>query len=255
MDRAPHRLLLCLTFAAASQAQTPQALFETHCANCHSPSNTIGAPLPQTLHQMSWKAILEALETGRMKGIGDTLNPAQREAIAKFAGTTDTQPVLPVARCAAPPRKVSGSDWNGWSDPASTRFQSARAAGLTLQSTPKLKLKWSFGFPGVTTSFGTPTIFEGRLLVGDANGVVYSLDARSGLHLLELHRFRWSTRCANRWRQVSLLRRSSRERLRARPRHWGSDLEDTRRRSPSCRNHGLTEALPGPPFCSRVRTR
>ena len=178
MNRALFLFLPLL--AAASQAQTPQALFETHCATCPSSSNTIGAPLPQTLRQMSWKTILEALETGRMKGIGDSLTPAQREAIAKFAGTADAPQTQRASQCTAPPRKVAGANWNGWSDPASTRFQSARAAGLTSQSTPKLKLKWSFGFPGVATSFGTPSIFEGRVLVGDANGVVYSLDARTG---------------------------------------------------------------------------
>src|SRR2546426_4962692 len=48
--------------------------------------------------------------------------------------------------------------WNGWADPANTRFQPARQAGLTGQTVPKLKLKWAFGFPGVTTAFGVPSV-------------------------------------------------------------------------------------------------
>ncbi len=72
------------------------------------------------------------------------------------------------------------SSWNGWADPANTRFQSSRAAGLTSQTTPRLKLRWAFGFPGVTTAFGTPTVFAGRVFVGAADGSVYSLDARIG---------------------------------------------------------------------------
>src|SRR5205814_452363 len=126
----------------------PQALFEMHCATCHSPSNTVGAPLPQTLRQMPWKSVLEALETGRMKGIGDGLTGVQREAISKFVGTADLAHSSSTGQCTTPPSKVPGIGWNGWSDPASTRFQPARAAGLTRQSTPKLKLRWSFGFPG-----------------------------------------------------------------------------------------------------------
>ena len=45
---------------------------------------------------------------------------------------------------------------------------------------PKLKLKWAFGFPGVTTAFGTPTVYGGRLFVGSADGTVYSLNAQTG---------------------------------------------------------------------------
>ena len=166
--------------AAAGLGQTGEALFQAQCASCHNATNTVGAPLPQTLKAMPWKAVLEALEAGKMRGIGDGLAPAQREAVAKFAGNADAVAMPQSAHCAVAPKKVSGADWNGWSDAAGTRFQSAKAAGLTKQSAQKLKVKWAFGFPGVTTAFGTPTVFDGRLFVGDANGVVYSLEARSG---------------------------------------------------------------------------
>ncbi len=162
-------------------AQSPDELFQTRCAQCHNAGNAVGAPLPDTLRQMSWQAILTALETGKMTGIGDTLSPAQREAISKFLGTAASQPTLPSSKCSAvPQRGKDGADWNGWSDAANTRFQPARSAGLTRFTTPKLKLKWAFGFPGVTTAFGTPTVFDGRVFVGAADGTVYSLDARTG---------------------------------------------------------------------------
>src|SRR3989454_12628406 len=70
--------------------------------------------------------------------------------------------------------------WNGWADPANTRFQPARQAGLTGQTVPKLRLKWAFGFPGVTTAFGVPSVVDGKVFVGAADGSVYSLDAKSG---------------------------------------------------------------------------
>jgi polyvinyl alcohol dehydrogenase (cytochrome) len=84
------------------------------------------------------------------------------------------------ATCAAAPMRPEGAAWNGWADAANTRFQNAKAAGLTSQTTPRLKLKWVFGFPGVTMAQGTATVFGERIFVGDANGVVYSLDARTG---------------------------------------------------------------------------
>src|SRR2546425_33678 len=172
-------LPLCLCVPAL--AQSPEELFQTRCAQCHNSGNAVGAPLPDTLRQMSWQAILTALETGKMTGIGDTLSPAQREAISKFLGTAASQPTLPSSKCSAvPQRGKDGADWNGWADAANTRFQSARSAGLTRVTTPKLKLKWAFGFPRVTTAFGTPTNFDGRVFVGAADGTVYSLDARTG---------------------------------------------------------------------------
>ena len=182
--RPPLQFLCAFVFlylCVPAFAQSPDELFQTRCAQCHNAGNAVGAPLPDTLRQMSWQAILTALETGKMTGIGDTLSPAQREAISKFLGTAASQPTLPSSKCSAvPQRGKDGADWNGWSDAANTRFQPARSAGLTRFTTPKLKLKWAFGFPGVTTAFGTPTVFDGRVFVGAADGTVYSLDARTG---------------------------------------------------------------------------
>lgn len=82
--------------------------------------------------------------------------------------------------CTPSPPRVSGASWNGWADAANTRFQPAKAAGLTVQTTAKLKLKWAFGFPNVTTAFGAPTVFAGRVYVGANDGAIYALDARTG---------------------------------------------------------------------------
>jgi polyvinyl alcohol dehydrogenase (cytochrome) len=159
--------------AAAAVAQTPEATFQSRCATCHSVGNLMGAPPPETLRKMSSKAILAALETGRMSTIGAGLTVAERETVAKI-GISDTP--VSIAKCSGTPR--ANGQWNGWADAANTRF--AKSSGLTSQTTPKLKLKWAFRFPGVTTAFGAPTVVDGRVFVGDANGVVYALDARTG---------------------------------------------------------------------------
>jgi len=71
--------------------------------------------------------------------------------------------------------------WNGWGNDASnTRFQNEKAAGLTAAQVPKLTLKWAFGFPGVSSASGQPTVAVGRVFVGNTNGMVYSLDAKTG---------------------------------------------------------------------------
>jgi polyvinyl alcohol dehydrogenase (cytochrome) len=76
---------------------------------------------------------------------------------------------------------LTGASWNGWgADPRNTRYQSATAAGLTAADVPKLKLKWAFGVPGVSASGSQVSVVGSRVFVGTRNGIVYSLDAKSG---------------------------------------------------------------------------
>ncbi len=71
--------------------------------------------------------------------------------------------------------------WNGWgNDGANTRFQNEKAAGLAASQVPKLTLKWAFGFAGASSASGQPTVAAGRVFVGNTNGMVYSLDAKTG---------------------------------------------------------------------------
>jgi polyvinyl alcohol dehydrogenase (cytochrome) len=71
--------------------------------------------------------------------------------------------------------------WNGWgNDISNDRFQPAKAAGLTAEQVPNLKLKWAFGFPGADEVYGQPTVAGGRVFLGVDTGAVYSIDAESG---------------------------------------------------------------------------
>ena len=180
---ATRTLILLAGFGAAAAAQDPAALFQTHCATCHSAGSAAGAPLPATLRQMTAKQILEALQTGKMREMAASLDGAGREAVAKYLGVPDGAQAIPAAaRCAAPMAWKRGAPaWNAWGvDAANTRFQGIKAAGLTAASVPRLKLKWAFGFPGATTAFAPPTVAGGSLFVGSADGTVYSLDAQAG---------------------------------------------------------------------------
>jgi polyvinyl alcohol dehydrogenase (cytochrome) len=76
---------------------------------------------------------------------------------------------------------ASGPAWNGWGvDTSNTRFQTEKSAGLTAAQVPRLKLKWAFGFPGVNSVFGQPSIADGRVFLGVDSGYVYALDADTG---------------------------------------------------------------------------
>src|SRR5262249_55256142 len=144
------------TFGGAARAQEGEAVFNKLCVNCHKDGSPTQAPLPDVLRKMSSSAILEALENGKMKAIAARLSPADRAAVAKFLGTATQETIPQSAYCSSPAPVVAGApSWMGWGiDQINSRYQSAQNAGLTAATVPNLKLKWAFGFPGATTSFG-----------------------------------------------------------------------------------------------------
>jgi len=177
--------VLCMVgFAGQIQAQNRDGatVFQAVCSTCHKEGSAVQAPLPDVLRSMPVEAILTALESGKMKSIAAALSPAERKAVAEYLGVAGAESIPQSAYCSGKaPLAKNAPSWNGWGiDPTNSRFQNAKAAGLTAADIPKLKLKWAFGFPGVTTAFGNPTVFGGRVFVGSADGTVYSLNAQSG---------------------------------------------------------------------------
>lgn len=176
-------LYVLLSVSAVGHAQEAEDLFQTKCATCHRAGSAAGAPLPETLRQMTALHILEALETGKMRTIGASLTAGQRADLAKFLGLAEGVARLQesgVCSSTASLRAGSGQ-WIGWGiDDANTRYQESRSAGLDRERVSGLKLKWAFGFPDVTTAFAQPTVSGGKLFVGSADGTVYSLNAQTG---------------------------------------------------------------------------
>ena len=134
-------------------------------------------------------SILRTLNWGVMGNVAYTMTIAEREAVASYLGTTTRPPpcrlrrTVPIARCASrrTPRANHSPQWNGWSPSANnTRYQSAQAAGLTIDGAQSLKLKWAFAYDGDTTAFAQPTIIDGNLFTGSASGSIYALDAKTG---------------------------------------------------------------------------
>ena len=157
---------------------------------CHGNPNVPQAPAPDAVRQMSPEKIYEALTTGVMKPQGDALTEDQRKMLATFlsgrplgsmkAGDAKDMP----NHCASNPPMSdpsAGPGWNGWSpDIVNSRFQNGKAAGLTADQVPQLKLKWAFGYPTGLSAYGQPTVVSGRIFVGSDIGYVYSLDAATG---------------------------------------------------------------------------
>ena len=183
-------VLLCVSLPAPAQ-EAGQALFERRCASCHvTPDPSTRAPSLDQLRASSPDSILAAVTKGSMRPMALGLSPDELRHVADYAagrplstapreGSADRMP----NRCAPRPLgdPFAAPSWNGWGvDIANTRFQPAKAAGLTADMVPKLALKWAFGFPNGRQAYGQPNVVGGRIYVGSDNGFVYALDAATG---------------------------------------------------------------------------
>ena len=176
-------LAIGIMLAASCLGQEGSQVFISRCIQCHDPNSESHAPMPEALANLPWQDIVKTLETGSMKAIGAQLSAAEKNAVARYLGRAGTA-VLPqmTGSCASEAKPVDrGSSWNGWGvDERNTRFQPAKAAGLTPAQVPALQLKWAFGFPGAVTAYSQPTVSGGRVFSGSNDGTVYALDAQSG---------------------------------------------------------------------------
>ncbi|HZI79894.1 MAG TPA: PQQ-binding-like beta-propeller repeat protein [Vicinamibacterales bacterium] len=180
---------------ALAQAQASsgagEAVYKQSCAACHE-GNLPRMPNRAALRELTPEHVETALSSFSMRRQGANLTPAERRAVAEFVtGRPSGSYRAPLeiipksAYCAAGVSSAAapfaGASWNGWGvDSRNTRFQPASAAGLAAADVPKLKLKWAFGVPGVSASGSQVSVVGSRVFVGARNGMVYSLDAKTG---------------------------------------------------------------------------
>ena len=125
-----------------------EAVYRTHCAECHSGS-VMRAPSFATLRQLSAAAIKAALTSGTMSTQGHALSPAEIDAVSRFLGSNLVATANAVTECAetrpVPADAFADPYWNGWGgDATQHRFQPAAMAELAEEDVPKLKLAWAF---------------------------------------------------------------------------------------------------------------
>ena len=160
--------------------------FTGHCASCHDTGKG-GATDRYALNRHTPEEVLASISTGSMAQHAQGLTEYEKRVLAVYVGG---RPLGSAARGDAAQMKnrcqgnaafnpASGSGWNGWGfDNGNSRFQ--RLPGLTAADTPKLALKWAFGFPEGNSAYGQPTVVGGRVFVGADTGFVYSLEAVDG---------------------------------------------------------------------------
>ena len=180
--------LVFVSGAALAQAPPPgQALFQSKCVICHSAGG--GAPDLPVLNTITTEHIFDVLLKGPMQAAAADLTNRQRRSIAEFLGKrTFEDPAagdIKKMTNACPSNPALGNldatpAWSGWGGATNARFQTTQAAGLRAADVPKLKLKWAFGLPSGSSLYSQPSVAFGRVFVGSDDGVVYSMDAKSG---------------------------------------------------------------------------
>jgi polyvinyl alcohol dehydrogenase (cytochrome) len=177
-----------LTFSGGALAQDGSAVFQANCATCHAAADAAQQarnPSIDSLRRLTPDAILNALLNGKMRIQAVALSDAERRAVAEYLGggaLTAGAAGSSVTACKSSPpfRGPSGTgEWNGWGNGISnTRF--AKDGGLSAKDLPKLRLKWAFGFAGVTSARAQPALVGNRLFVASDAGDVHALDPGTG---------------------------------------------------------------------------
>ena len=172
------------SMAYAADPISGDAVYARRCASCHDQNNE-RIPPQASLRAMPATRILSVLDFGAMMTVAYPMSRAEREAVSTWLGTSATE-MPPPASAFCSDRRVTINDkatavWNGWSPNGdNARFQTAQAAGLTLEQTRGLKLKWAFGYDGDVNAFAQPAVIGDQLFVGSARGSIYALSAKSG---------------------------------------------------------------------------
>ena len=189
--------LLAISAVTATESPQPDGatLFAANCGRCHDRV----VPLPRMpsragLKEKDPRDVFTTISAGVMAPYVRQLTHDERRAVAEFAAgkslgdfATGAAAIPKAAYCAAQPTTALtnvDSGWNGWgTNLANTRFQTAARAGLTAAQVAKLKVKWAFGVPAVSTMSGQPVVADGRLYFGTFSGLLIALNADTGCAL------------------------------------------------------------------------
>src|SRR5579863_7299127 len=160
-------------------------IFYSSCNACHKDSGLALAPSLTMLRAMTGRAMLFALDKGKMKLQGASLNTGQRRAIAEWVAQSKIKefvwpasafkPVTPASLAPGP------GDYNGWGgNLEATGFRNAADAGIDPVNLKTISLKWAFGFPEGTIIRSKPAIAGNWLIVGSQFGDLYAIDRHDG---------------------------------------------------------------------------
>ena len=180
-DSSKKNLAVKATISHSDSLIGHEVFFST-CNTCHKDTSILGAPSRGILSTMTPRAILSALDNGRMKVQAKSLTEDQRKAVAEWVtGHAINQLTFPTSSYTDFSIHTKDSLYSGWGgNLEGTGFRSTEQAGISLANVSSLKLKWAFAFPDANQVRCKPAIVGDWLIVGDQNGDVYALNKHTG---------------------------------------------------------------------------
>jgi polyvinyl alcohol dehydrogenase (cytochrome) len=157
-------------------------VFYATCNSCHKDSGVAQAPAYAILTAMTPRAILAALNNGKMRLQGAALSESDRRAVAEWV-TQRKLKETNFPQSAYTPFSLSGNEpvYSGWGgDHEGTGFRTSQRSGISTANIASLKLKWAFAFPDATIVRSRPAIVGKWLIVGGQYGDVFSIDKYTG---------------------------------------------------------------------------
>jgi polyvinyl alcohol dehydrogenase (cytochrome) len=167
----------------ASEMEAGGKLYDQHCAECHD--HPTGRIPPRSFISMlrTPDSIINTLTKGVMRPVAKNMTPKEIHDVAVYVTQrepgTDPVPDMHANMCKddGGPIDLGQPSWNGWgNDVENTRYQPN--PGLKAEDVPRLKVKWTFAYPGV--AYGQPILVSGRVFIETREGQVFSLDAKTG---------------------------------------------------------------------------
>ena len=160
-------------------------IFYLTCYTCHKDTAGYLAPGYSVLSTMTPRAVLAALDNGKMRQQAATLSENERKAVAEWVtGGKIKSTVIPENDYTAfslPKHSSSKYNFSGWGgNIAGTGSLSSEQAGITSSNINSLKLKWVFAFPDATIVRSKPAIVGDWLIVGGQFGDLYAINRKTG---------------------------------------------------------------------------
>lgn len=164
----------------AADPLDPAALYKAQCSVCHEVPQT-KAPALETLQQLPFARILQALEIGIMQPQAASLKPVQRQQIAKWLAATEDarrSQWLQTRACAREtPATLSGTENWGL---GRHNHRHVPQAEITPANAGTLELLWSLALPAVTAMRSQPVVAGDTVFLGGQDGRLLALDRQLG---------------------------------------------------------------------------
>jgi polyvinyl alcohol dehydrogenase (cytochrome) len=162
-----------------------EATFRTHCATCHmGNSGKTRAPSVWHLSSMSPRAVLSALEVGKMREQGSALDSQEKARLVSWltGAQPQAQDIPATAYCTKPPAEsslvVQSAGWGG--NLNADGYRPVESGGLHAGNVEQLALQWVFAVPGGSEMRSKPAVVGSYLIFGTQFGTVFALDKHSG---------------------------------------------------------------------------